>query len=1054
MRNTIAWWAANPVAANLLMFGILLAGLLGFVAMEREAFPVFKPNQVVIEVIWPGAAPQEVEEQVVTRLEAALNGLDSVYRHYSTATESMARIEVHTLPSQDMESFLNDVKNAVDAVNNLPRDIEKPRVTRVEYRGEMMRVAVHGNVGEKALTRLAQDLRDEVAQLPYISLVELFGSRREEVTVELSEAAMRQYGLGFSEVAAAIRASSINLSSGLIRTETGDVRLRARNLADNEDDFSRIVIRQLPAGGAVTVGDVARVVDGFEDEEILATMNGEPAVLLQILSTDNMQVVKSSEAVKAWMEKRQATLPAGVTLSLWFDTADIYTNRMGTITSSAMMGMILVFLVLILSLRPVVALWVTAGIGVSFLGAFALLPSLDVSLNIMSTFAFLLVLGIVVDDAIVVGESIHQHTPAHGGPGAGLEAAVEGASVVAKPVIFAVLTTMVAFAPFFFLSTEEAQVTRQFSIVITLALLVSMIEAFLILPAHLARMQHREKLGRLASWQKRIEESIIHFANTYYRRWIDACVRHRYMTVGLFVSAFVISLGLYTSGWVKFGFMPEVENEIIYLNVTLPTGTPYARALSVLDQLQEAERQLIEEVDQRAATGDGTGQLIEGWYTRSRRDSVIAIVKLSPPEVRDMSAKEAAERLRALVGEIPDADEIQVNYTMNDSGPQVNFALRHADLEVLRAAAREVQEKLYSYDGTFYVRDSMRGESDELHMQLLPGAEKLGLTLAQVSQQVRQAYFGEEVQRLPREYGDVRVMVRYPSELRHSLDSLNNFHVRTNDGREIPLLSVVDIEVSSGVQNIQRRDGERVVWVTADVTSDLMSDINTDMKDNFLPTLEAKFPGIKVGVSGNAESEEIFMNELLSLFAIALFVMYALIAVAFGSYWLPLLVMTAIPFAFMGAVYGHWLFGVSMAMFSYFGIGAAAGVVVNDNLVLVDYVERLRRQGLDAADAVVTAGVARFRPILLTSVTTFVGLMPIMAERSTDAQFLKPAVLSLAFGVLFALFVSLLMVPALYCVGADLQAILQRLRRWISARLGLPAAQTDNAAAASVAPRL
>ena len=1039
MRNTIAWWAANPVAANLLMLGILLAGLLGFVAMEREAFPVFKPNQVVIEVIWPGAAPQEVEEQVVIRLEAALNGLDSVYRHYATATEGMARIEVHTLPSQDLESFLNDVKNAVDAVNGLPRDIEQPRVTRVEYRGEMMRVAVHGNVGEKALTRLAQDMRDEVAQLPYISLVELFGSRREEVTIELSEAAMRQYGLGFSEVAAAIRSSSINLSSGQIRTETGDVRLRARNLADNEDDFSRIVIRQLPAGGAVTVGDVARVVDGYEDEEILATMNGEPAVLLQILSTDNMQVVKSSDAVKAWMAQRQATLPAGMTLSLWFDTADIYSNRMGTITSSAVMGMILVFLVLILSLRPVVALWVTMGIGVSFLGAFALLPSLDVSLNIMSTFAFLLVLGIVVDDAIVVGESIHQHSHTHGG----LEAAVEGASVVAKPVIFAVLTTMVAFAPFFFLSTAEAQVTRQFSIVITLALVVSMLEAFLILPAHLAHLQHRQKLGRLATWQKRIEESIVHFANSYYRRWIDACVRHRYMTVGVFVSAFVISLGLYTSGWVKFGFMPEVENEIIYLNVTLPTGTPYARALGVLDQLQEAERQLIEEVDQRAASGAGTGQLIEGWYTRSRRDSVIAIVKLSPPEVRDMSAKEAAERLRALVGEIPDADEIQVNYTMNDSSPQVNFALRHSDLDVLRAAAREVQEKLYSYAGTFYVRDSMRGESDELHMQLLPGAEKLGLTLAQVSQQVRQAYFGEEVQRLPREYGDVRVMVRYPTALRRSLDSLNNFHVRTSDGRQIPLLSVVDVEVSSGVQNIQRRDGERVVWVTADVNSDLMSDINTDMKDNFLPTLEARYPGIKVGVSGNAESEEIFMSELLSLFAIALFVMYALIAVAFGSYWLPLLVMTAIPFAFMGAVYGHWLFGVSMAMFSYFGIGAAAGVVVNDNLVLVDYVERLRRQGLAAADAVVTAGVARFRPILLTSVTTFVGLMPIMAERSTDAQFLKPAVLSLAFGVLFALFVSLLMVPALYCIGADLQALRLRLNRWARARLGLAVFSAD-----------
>ncbi|MCB1644764.1 MAG: efflux RND transporter permease subunit [Pseudomonadales bacterium] len=683
------------------------------------------------------------------------------------------------------------------------------------------------------------------------------------------------------------------------------------------------------------------------------------------------------------------------------------------------------FLVLILSLRPKVALWVTAGIAVSFMGAFALLPTNDVSLNIMSTFAFLLVLGIVVDDAIVVGESIHQHS--HSGKG-GLDAAIEGTTSVAKPVVFAVLTTMVAFAPFFFLTTEEAQVTRQFSIVITLALAVSLIEAFLILPAHLNNLHHREHLGKFAAWQKKLEESIVGFARTYYRAVIEICVRHRYITVSAFITALVFSAGLYTSGFVKFAFMPEVENEIIYVNVVLPTGTPYARALAVLDQLQEAELELIDEVEQRAQAEGGSGKLIEGWYTRSRRDSVIAIVKLAPPEIRDLSAKEAATRLRELVGEIPDADEIQVNYTMNNSTPQVNFTLRHKDMAILQAAAKDVQAQLYSYDGTYYVRDSMRGESDELHLKLLPGAEKLGLTLMQVSQQVRQAYYGEEVQRLPRENGDVRVMVRYPKELRYNLESLNNFRVRTIDGREVPLMSVADVELASGVQHIQRRDGERMVRVTAEVVSDLMSDINQDMKDNFMPSLQEKYPGLKIGVSGYAESEERFMSELMSLFAIALFVMYALIAVAFHSYWLPLLVMTAIPFGFMGAVYGHWLFGVSMAMFSYFGIGAAAGVVVNDNLVLVDYMERLRKQGLSAAEAVVDAGVARFRPILLTSITTFVGLMPIMAERSTDAQFLKPAVLSLAFGVMFALFVSLLMVPALYVVGDDLKLLMNRVK--------------------------
>jgi multidrug efflux pump subunit AcrB len=1027
MRKLIAWWATNTVAANLLMVGILLAGILGFIAMEREAFPNFTPNEVSIEVTWLGAAPQEIEEQVVVRIENAIDNIDSVYRYYSFAEENYARIDVSTLPTDDMEGFLNEIKNAVDSVNSLPRDIEKPQVRRVEYRNEMIRVAVHGEVGERALTRLAEELRDEVAALPYISIVELFGTRREEVTIELSEQALRRYGLSFEEVAMAIRSSSINLSSGSIRTETGDVLLRARNMADNEDEFSDIVIRQSPESGIIHVGDVARVVDGFEENEILATMNGEPAVLLQILSSDNMQVVKSSNSVKAWMEERQKTLPDGVSLSLWFDTADIYNSRMKTIGNSAYMGLILVFLVLILSLRPKVALWVTVGIGVSFLGAFAMLPTMDVSLNILSTFAFLLVLGIVVDDAIVVGESIHQHHHKIDDP---LEAAIQGASAVSKPVVFAVLTTMVAFAPFFFLSSEDAQVTRQFSIVITLALVVSLIEAFLILPAHLSQLQRRKELGKIGRFQKSIEDKIVGFSQTVYRGWIDACVNNRYLTASVFIAALTVSFGIFSSGWVKFSFMPEVENELIHINVELPTGTPYARALKVLDQLQEAERELIRQVESEAVTEGGSGQLIEGWYTRSRRDSVIAIVKLAPPEVRDMSAKEAALRLRELVGEVPDADEIEVNYTMNNSTPRVSYVMRHKDLSQLKQAAKDVKRHLYGYDGTFYVRDSMRGELEELHMQLLPGAEKLGLTLAQVSQQVRQAYFGEEVQRLPRETGDVRVMVRYPKELRYSLESLNDFRVRTNDGRELPLLSVVEVEVVTGVQHIRRRDGERMVRVTAEVMGELMSDINTDMKETFLPVIEEKYPGLKIGVGGDAESEALFLSELMSLFAIALFVMYALIAIAFRSYWLPLLVMTAIPFGFMGAVYGHLMFNVSMAMFSYFGIGAAAGVVVNDNLVLVDYIEGLRAKGHSAIEAVVEAGIARFRPILLTSVTTFVGLMPIMAERSTDAQFLKPAVLSLAFGVLFALFVSLFMVPALYCIGDDLNRFRRRLKAW------------------------
>jgi multidrug efflux pump subunit AcrB len=1027
----------NPVAANLLMVGILLSGVLGLRAMEREAFPEIKINQASIVVNWPGANPQEVEEQVVARIEQALENVDQVYHYDSTASEGVAEINVRTYPNVDINDFINEIKAAVDSVTSLPRDIEPPRVQRRQNRGEMLRVAVHGDISERELTRLAEDLKDEIAGLPYVSTINLFGTRKEEVTIELSEAAMRRFGLSFEEVANAIRANSINLSSGRVRTETGDVQLRARNLADNQADFERIVIRQTAEGAIVRVGDVARVIDGFEDNEILATMNGQPAVLLQVLDTENMQVVKASDAVKEWMEETRPKLPKGVELTMWFDTADIYNERMDLIAESSYIGLLLVFMVLILSLRPKVALWVTGGIAVAFIGTFALLPVNDVSMNVISSFAFLMVLGIVVDDAIVVGESIHHHAHISGG---GERSAIEGAMAVSRPVIFAVLTTMIAFAPWLFVSGEAAQMTRQLSIVITVALTLSLVEAFFILPSHLRHLEPREELHGLARAQQKVEHSIIDFAENTYRPILGWALEHRYLTSSIFIAAFVISIGIFTSGWVRFYFMPQVESEQIYVNVTLPNGTPYSRALEILDQLQLAEKALIKEVDQRAKAGEGSGKLIEGWYTRSRRDSVIAIVKLASPEVRDLSAKQAAERFRELVGDIPDADEIEVNYTITDNGADVTYLLKHRDPEQLSAASLDLRTQLSSYDGTFFVRDSQRGESDEMILNLRPGVEKLGITLADVSRQVRQAYFGEEVQRLPRENGDVKVMVKYPAAQRNNLSSLENFRVRTADGRELPLLSVVDVEVGTGVERIKRRDGERFIRVRADMDHDLMGDITNDINENFMPTLKQRYPGLEILKGGQQEQEEEFFSEILALYAVALFMMYALIAVAFHSYWLPLLVMTAIPFGFMGAIFGHLLFGTPMAMFSWFGIGAAAGVVVNDNLVLVDYIGRLRESGKNLHSAIIEAGTNRFRPILLTTVTTFVGLLPIMAEEATNAQFLKPAVLSLAFGVLFALFVTLLMVPALYAIGGDMADARARVKAALLGHRGKPVA--------------
>lgn len=1011
MNKLIEWWARNGVAANLLMVGIFLAGTMGFFSMEREMDPQVRFPGLEISVSWPGAGPQEVEEQVVARIEESVRDLDNIEWVRSSSGEGFGEVYILAEQSVDFTQFMNDVKIRVDSISSLPRDIEPPRVSQWVNRDEFIRVAVHGNLSERELKRLAEKLRREAAQLPSVSIVELFGVRREEVSIEVSEESLRRYNLSFSDVALAIRANSLNTSGGSVRTEAGEYQITARNMADTEHDFNNIIVRQTEGGATIRVGDVATVVDGFEDNEILATLNGEPAVLLQVMTTERMDIVKASESINEWITKRQDSLPPGAKLTLWTDNNEAFQSRMETIGGSAFQGLVLVVLVLMLTLRPKVAFWVAMGIATAYAGAFVLLPALGISINMLSTFAFLLVLGIVVDDAIVVGESIHTESQRTGG---GITAAVFGTQLVAKPVIFAVLTTIIAFMPWIFLDGSTSEFTRHITWVVIMALVFSLIESLMILPAHLAHLKPREKLGRFGRLQKKIADGITNFAQRRYRGIAQWAVRNRYITFSVFISVLILGFGLFSTGYVKKSFMPEIESDEITVNVTLPEGASYNRALDILAQLQEGERKLVEEVEAR--TG---GKLIENWYTRSRRDSVLAIVKLSPPEERDMSAKDASIRLRELIGDIPDAKEVSVRYTTSDNDAGFELSVRHPDLDVLREAVGDLEDKLRTYEALYDVRNNLEGASEEIRITLKPGTEKLGLTLADVSQQVRQAYYGEEVQRIPREGQDVKVMVRYPRESRRSIESLKDFRVRTADGREVPLMAVAELEYAPGIKRIQRWNGNRAARVSADMKENIRSQVMEDLNANFFPEWEKKYPGIVRGAIGQAEGEARFIADVLKLYGMALFVMYMMLAIAFRSYWQPIAIMIAMPYAFVGAIFGHFTVDMTMAIFSYFGVAAAAGVVVNDNLVLVDYCNKLRERGMAPMEAIVEAGVARFRPILLTSVTTFVGLMPMMMERSIQAAFLQPIVVALASGVLIAFFVTLLMVPALYSIGDD-----------------------------------
>ena len=1040
MNSLIAWWARNPVAANLAMIGIFVAGVIGFFSMEREMDPQVRFPGLEIRVAWPSAAPQEVEEQIVARIEEAVSDMDNIEWVRSSSSEGFGEVYILAESNVDFSRFMNDVKIRVDGISSFPRDIEPPQVHQWVNRQEFIRVAVHGDLGERELKRLAEQLRREAATLPAVSVVNLFGTRMEEVSIEVSEEALRRYGMTFQQVADAIRSSSINQSAGTVRTDVGAYQLKVRNQADSAQEFGNIIVRQTSDGGTIRVADVANVVDGFEDNEILATLNGEPAVLLQVMSTETMDILTASDSIRNWIAKRSETLPAGARLTLWTDNAEDFKGRLETIGSSAFMGLFLVLLVLVFSLRPKVAFWVAFGIATAYAGAFVLLPSVGVSLNMLSTFAFLLVLGIVVDDAIVVGESIHSesHNPEHGNDEKGrLGAAVLGTQLVAKPVIFAVVTTIFAFLPWIFISGSTSEFTRHITWVVILALVFSLIESLFILPAHLRNLKPRSEadntLGHFGRIQKGIADRIVSFAHNHYRRIGQWAVDRRYLTLSIFIAVMMIGFGMFGSGWVKKSFMPEIESDEVIVNVVMPEGAPYSRALEVLAQLQDAEKRLEEEVNQRT---DGKGVLIENWYTRSRRDSVMAIVKLAPPELRDMSAKEAALRLRELLGDIPDAKEVSVQYSFNNSGPGFELSIRHPDLEVLRAATADLEEKLRSYESLYDVRNNLEGASEEIRIELKPGATKLGLNLAEVNRQVRQAYFGEEVQRLPRAGQDVKVMVRYPLESRRSIESLKDFRVRTADGREVPLLAVAELHYAPGIKRIQRWNGNRAARVMADLKDDVRGEIMKDLDENFFPGWEKRYPGIVRGAVGQAEGEKRFIQEVLGLYIMAFFGMYSLLAIAFRSYSQPILILIAIPFAFVGAIFGHAVTGMTMAIFSYFGIAAAAGVVVNDNLVLMDHCNRLRDKGMAPLKAVVEAGVARFRPILLTTVTTIVGLLPMMLERSIQAAFLQPIVVALAFGVLVAFFVTLLLVPALYGIGIDIRNVGARTKAGVKARLG------------------
>ncbi len=1039
MSGMVSWFARNAVAANLLMVVAFIGGVLGFNSMEREMFPVVPVAGASVTMTWNGASPQDVEEQIITRIEEAVADIDGLDRITSVARESFAVVNIRGRDDIDMQVFIDEIKLRVDQINNLPQAAFQPQVQRWEQRDWYFGMAIHGDVDQLTLKRVADDVRDDIAEISGGELAVLQATLPEEVSIEVSENALRQYNLSFSEVAQAIRQSSLNSSGGQIRSSVGDVSISSRALADTQEQFEDIIVRQSNAQGTIRVGDVAQVIDGFIDADLDATFDNRPTAFVMVVQPDRMDIVTYANNFRDYINRANnpasGILPGGMQIDILWDNSQPFQARMKLISESALLGAVLVMLVLILFLRPIVAFWVTIGIMTAFAGGIMLMPLFGVSWNVLSTFAVLLVIGVIVDDAIVVGENIHREVES--GRREGLDAAIVGTQLVLKPVVFGVITTIIAFAPWALLTGPTRAFTQQITFVVIASLVFSIIECMFILPAHLSHMKKEDKTKQnaLARFQQRIADSLLWFAQHIYKPVLEFALRMRYATIVFFFIVFAFAIMLVANRIVPFKFMPEIESDLVQVTIDMPDGTPFSRTLDVRDQLAAGVTSAKSQLDAKwngeidRTVGDYQGGVVEGASIVASNSRIQAWIGLVPPENRPelLSTREISETIRDLVGPIQDAEEIEFDFTDNENDTGIRFALNHENLDRLREASAVVQEQLATYAAAYDIGDNLTAAADELRIELKPGAEALGVSLADVSRQVRQAYFGEEVQRLPRDGEDVRVMVRLPKSARTDLDSLDNLRIRTADGRELPLTQVAEFTYAPGINRILRRNRTRSVSVYAEVKGDGgRNQVMADMNVNFWPEFEKQFPDIERGAAGGFEEEQRFFRELNMLAVGAIVCMYIVLAIAFRSYAQPLLLMTAIPFALTGAILGHAITGTSMAMFSIFGIAAAAGVVINDNLVLVDFVNRKREEGVGAVQALVDAGVSRFRPILLTSVTTFVGILPLIAERSMQAQFLKPMVISLGYAVAFAIFVSLLLVPTLYAVGVEIG----RVFRW------------------------
>lgn len=1046
MNRAITWFASNPIASNLLMGFLVVAGLVAASGLYREEFPDINPGIIQITVAYPGGAPAEIEESICVRIEESLDGSEGIDHIRSLALDGACRVLIELSDSADPQVVLADVTSRIDSIERFPDNAEKPIVDHLVVHIPVIDLSVSGDADEHTLKRAGKRLRDELIMLPSVTQVELHFARPYEIAIEISEEALRRYGLSFDEVAGAVRRSSLDLPGGKLRGSDGQIRLRTTGQAHWGREFEELILLTDRDGSEVSLGDVARVVDGFEEQDLETRIDGLPAVMVRVLRVGRQDALDIRERVGQYLEDDTAWLPEGIRVETWLDHSEEIRLRLGTLFDNALLGLSLVMIVLALFLRFRLAFWVAAGLPVVFLGALTLFPWLDFSLNTVTVMSFILALGIVVDDAIVVGENVYSHQQRGGDR---LAAAIEGTREVYVPVIFGVLTTMAAFAPLILVGGNLAKMFSGVGIGVMACLVFSIVESQWILPAHLASVPlEDERPAR--GWrtvQEGVSAALERFVTWRYRPLLIRAIGQRYVVLAGAIGLLMLMAALVASGRVSYEFLPPVEGDHVSALLEMPSGTSIETTRIAVDTLEAAAHTLRLELEAERAPGQvpivdrvvssiGTQPFQQSmsvsFGTGASGGASIAEVTLvlSPASQRSLGAREIAERWRQLVPVPPNAASLVFSADMFNAGRAVDIQLRGVDLDALEPAARELRARLAAIPGVIDLQDSFSSAQREIELRLRPEARPLGLTLEDLARQVRQAFHGEEAQRIQRGMDEVRVMVRYPLEERRSLAHLDALRVRTADGAEVPLSTVAELIPRRALASIQRVDRMRVVNVAADVDRALTTPMRaTRALEEQLPALLARFPGVSYRLEGAQREDAEASAGLFGGFTLALVGIYALLAIPLRSYLQPLIIMSVIPFGALGAIGGHLLMGMPLTFFSIVGIVALAGVVVNASLMLMHFNNRLCDGGTLAPAAIVAAGQARFRPILLTSLTTFVGLLPLILERSVPLQTLIPMAVSLAFGVVASTLFTLILVPCEVVILEDIQEALARAPR-------------------------